>query len=309
VPCFRPIQGYRTASGAFSMTLPNNNPEGFPTRMSVPCGQCIGCRIEQSRMWAVRITHEASQHSQNAFLTLTYRPEDLPSDGSLVKRHHQLFMKKLRKSLGKTPVRFFHCGEYGEQLQRPHYHTILFGYDFPDKVLWKELPSGRLYLSPTLENLWGHGFCTIGAVTVQSAAYVARYVTKKINGELAEDHYRKTDPVTGETHKIQPEYVTMSRRPGVAREWFRQFKTDVYPGDFVVINGKKYKTPRYYDKLLKEEDPLSHERIKEQRLATALAHAENNTPDRLAIREEVLERKTQLLKRGLESDPQSIHHL
>lgn len=130
-------------------------------------------------MWAVRIVHEAQMWPQNSFITLTYRPEDLPQGGSLNVEHYQLFMKKLRARNTGHKIRFFHCGEYGEKLSRPHYHAILFNYDFPDKKVFSEKNGNTIYTSELLEDIWGKGFCTIGDVTFQSAAYVARYVMKK----------------------------------------------------------------------------------------------------------------------------------
>lgn len=219
--------------------------------MMLSCGSCIGCRIEKARQWAVRCVHEASLYSKNCFVTLTYDDRFIPDGGSLDPRHFVLFMKKLRNRYGPK-IRFFQAGEYGEQLARPHHHALLFNFDFPDKELFKETPSGRLYRSPSLEELWGRGFCSIGDVTFQSASYVARYILKKITGEQASGHYGDK----------RPEYTTMSRRPGIGREWFEMWKDDVFPRDFVVSDGKPLKVPDYYTRLFEKERPEAAAAVK-----------------------------------------------
>lgn len=242
--------------------------------MTVPCGQCIGCRLERSRQWALRCVHEASLHEHNCFITLTYNDEHLPFNRTLVKSDFQLFMKRLRKSLG-FPIRFFHCGEYGETTHRPHYHAIIFGWEPDDKVLFNVVNGVRVFTSEKLEKIWGNGFITVGDVTFESAAYVARYVLKKITGDKAAAHYNGR----------LPEYVTMSRRPGIAFDWFQKYWSDVYPHDYVVARGYKCKPPRYYDKCLGDELPYTLETIKRARAAMAALHADDNTPERLNAKE------------------------
>lgn len=261
----------------------------------------MGCRIDRSRQWAVRCAHEASRHSENSYLTLTYRNEALPPGGSLEHRDFQLFMKRLRKRL-EQPVRYYMCGEYGEKLGRPHYHCLLFGYRYPDLKRWKKNESGDwLYTSELLEEDWKLGFCSVGGVSFKSAAYVARYILKKQTGDQAQRHYINIDYETGECWNRKPEYNHMSRRPGIAWEWFQNFNKDVYPDDFCVIEGKRFKTPRYYDKLLKRlEGPEALEEIKAARFEAAKDREADQTPERLAVREEVQTRKLDLLKRGYE---------
>ncbi len=200
--------------------------------IQLPCGQCSGCRLERSRSWAVRCVHEASLHDENCFITLTFNNHYLDPIGSLDKRTFQLFMKRLRKEIAPGKVRFFHCGEYGSKMKRPHHHACLFGFDFPDKWLFDTREGVDLYRSPMLERLWPFGFSTIGEVTFESAAYVARYISKKINGELAPAHYARVDHKTGEMFSILPEYITMSLRPGIAGAWFDKFEGDVFPRIF-----------------------------------------------------------------------------
>lgn len=259
--------------------------------IEVPCGQCIGCRLERSRQWAIRCMHEASLHEENCFITLTYNPENLPEDGSLHVEAFQKFMKRLRKEYAPKKIRFFHCGEYGDKMGRPHYHACLFGIDFPDKKS-HNTRQGIVQSSDTLARLWPFGFNVVGDVTFESAAYVARYITKKVTGEKALEHYTDIDYTTGEVlAERKPEYVTMSRRPGIAHGWFEKYKGDVFPSDNIIVRGKEMKPPKYYDRQYEIIDEEAMKKIKGQRVAKAVQFKENNTERRLRIREEVAENK------------------
>ena len=249
MPCYHPIKAYRskalTVNGKRSLVF--NQKDSTGDVLEIPCGQCIGCRLERSRQWAVRISNEASLYDQNCFITLTYAPEYLPEGGSLVLEHFQKFLKRLRKKYGKS-IRFFHCGEYGEQLGRPHYHACILNFDFPDKYHYRTTARGdRIFRSPSLEQLWPFGNSEIGTVTFESAAYVARYCTKKVTGSLAENHYSRLDAETGEIIQLKPEYVTMSRRPGIGAPWLEKFSRDVYNHDLMVSRGHVMRPPRFYD--------------------------------------------------------------
>jgi len=252
--------------------------------------------------------HESQLHACSSFLTLTYRPESLPADGSLNKKHFQDFMKRLRERLGIS-LRYFHCGEYGEKFARPHYHCILFGYDFPDRVFYRPAEGGALYTSSLLDDVWGHGHCIIGDVTFESAAYVARYVTKKVTGMAADGHYLRFDPESGEIHenpdgslaRRQPEYVTMSRRPGIAADWFKLFQRDVYPSDEVIARGVSCRPPRFYDKLF-EAAHGDMDAVRTRRIGGMRKQADNNTDARLAVRERVTLARISVLKRGYERE-------
>lgn len=252
--------------------------------------------------------HERQLHEDAWFLTLTYRPESLPVDGSLNKKHFQDFMKRLRARLGYQ-LRYFHCGEYGERFARPHYHAIVYGLILRDLVLYRETEVGRLFTSAFLDDVWTHGFVVVGDVTFESCAYVARYVTKKVTGRAADGHYLIFDPDTGEipqapdgsfSHRA-PEYVTMSRRPGIAAGWFERFGSDVYPSDEVIVRGRSCRPPRYYDNLF-EAAHGDMDAVRSRRVATMRKHAANNTEDRLAVRERVTEARVSQLKRGYEDE-------
>lgn len=278
-----------------------NQAEGFKDLpVDLPCGQCIGCRLERSRQWAVRCVHEASLHEDNCFITLTYAEEHLPEGGSLQKEDFQKFMKRLRKSVD-FPVRYFQCGEYGEEYFRPHYHACLFGFDFKDKVLWKVVNDQQYFVSLELQRLWPFGHSTIGAVTFESAAYVARYITKKITGPGKESAYEYCDENTGQVFDRVPEYVTMSRRPGIAAGWFEKFKSDVYPDDFVVMRGRKFRPPKFYKEKFELVSPLDAAKAKAERQVAAELHKDNNTWDRLSVREEIQYLKYDQLKRSYEN--------
>lgn len=252
----------------------------------------------------MRCYHEAQLHEENCFLTLTYDDEHLPEDGSLDLRHFQLFMKRFRKRCGEG-IRFFHCGEYGSKHRRPHYHAIIFGYDFKDKKFFKMVNDYPLYTSVFLDSIWELGYSTIGDVTFQSAAYVARYVTKKVTGEQAEKHYEVMDPETGEITRLKPEYCTMSRGSkklrtgGIGKGWYERFKSDAYPSDFVIVDGVRIRPPRFYDGMLEVEDPNLLRRLKGSRKRRAKEHVEDQTDRRLRDREKVQLAKAELLKREL----------
>lgn len=268
MPCYFPLQAFRarhmTKNGKRAITFDVRESDSSEI-LFLPCSRCIGCRLERSRQWALRCMLEASEHIRNCFITLTFNDENLPKDNSLDVRYFQNFMKKLRKKYGNG-IRFFHCGEYGDKYGRPHYHAILFNHDFDDKVLWKNSGQFPLYRSSALEKLWPYGYSSIGNVTFESAAYVARYVMKKVTGDGAWTHY--LDVETGVIKK--PEYTTMSRKPGIASNWFSRFSSDVYPHDFMFLRGRKMKPPKYFDRMFESKFPDLFEELKAKRLEDSL---------------------------------------
>lgn len=318
--CFHPIHGFRGVDGKFK-TSRSGAYRDLP--LTISCGQCSGCRLEYSRQWAVRATHEAqtcrADNKPTSFITLTYDDDNLPVDGSLDVSHWQLFAKRLRKKIG--PFRFLHCGEYGEQTFRPHYHALIYGYDWiKDRKFWDRTKNGHsLYRSDSLEETWGKGMCPIGDLTFESAAYVARYAMKKQTGVLAKALYgweRKADKLiksvaykgkdrpSGELveqwgYEYKPPYITMSRRPGLGARWLEKYKSDVYPCDEVIINGKQGRPPAYYDRLLERDDPKLHQTLKVRRRLAGSKHDDNNTYDRLAVRETVTNARISVLTRKI----------
>jgi hypothetical protein len=301
--CFKPIQAWRTPDG---QVLFYGSPGVRPVKL--PCGQCIGCRLDRSREWALRCVHEAQLHDKNCFITLTYNPESLPPDTGLRKRDFQNYMKRLRKRIHPAKVRYYMCGEYGDKNGRPHYHAILFGYNYPDWEYFFDSGSGEpVYTSKKLEEDWqNQGFVTVGNMTWQSAAYVARYVMKKINGQLKDKRdpktglkpYERYNQFTGEIVEVIPEYTTMSRRPGIGHGWVREYHGDVYPKDYTTVNGMRQKPPRYYDNFIRNIDPILLDEVKAERELAAYENEENKA-ERLEAREKVKLAQNSQLKRSI----------
>lgn len=303
--CFYPLRAFKTFAG--DVVFYEHKRFDIVQSLWLPCGQCSGCRLERSRQWAMRCVHEASLHTFNSFVTLTYDEAHLPADGSLNYEHYQAFMKRLIYHLG--PVRFYMCGEYGELNWRPHYHACLFGITFSDRESLGKTGSGfEIFRSAQLERIWGHGLCSFGDVTFESAAYCARYCMHKRTGPDADEHYRRFNPLveelrmdmsTGElySHQLVPEFSHMSLKPGIGAAWYEKWSADVFPHDYVVVNGKEVKPPRYYDNLLSREIPEEFDEVKFRRESTGRAMYLDNTEARLAVRERVLNARISLLKR------------
>jgi hypothetical protein len=264
----------------------------------------------------MRILHEHQLKDNSSFITLTYKDEHLPQTGTLIKKDFQDFMKRLREpnlELEWKPnkIRYYHCGEYGENFGRPHYHAILFNCQFHDKIALPKKPrKEQLYTSKILEQIWGKGYVSIGKVTFESAAYVAAYVQKKINGPLKKEHYQIRYDVNKETgefklsptgkHKTQrqQEYATMSRKPGIAGLWFAKHKKDVYPSDNIHINGREMRPPKYYDRLYEIDNPETMEEIKKNRLAEMEKTAYKRTTQALLQAEKTHKARMSLYKRN-----------
>lgn len=239
---------------------------------------------------------------------------------SLSVKEFQRFMYRFRKAVKPTRIKYFHCGEYSPRRPkfiaptnvhpdtvpdglRPHYHACIFGFSFPDKELWSVRDDIAIYSSDFLSDLWGKGFCTVGDLTYESAAYVARYSLKKINGKAKDipDRatgllpYERVCGVTGNIIEVAQEHVTMSN--GIGLEFYNEYRSDMYPRDSVVINGHEVRPPRYYDELYKLEEPELMEEIKEKRIQEMARHVADNTPDRLRERERVKQAQLKMLKR------------
>ena len=307
--CYHPLHAYKGKNkDASKISIVFKRTESWRgIEIDLPCGQCVGCRVERARQWAVRCTHEASLYDQNCFITLTYNDQNIPRNHSLVKTEFPSFIKRVRKKYG-SGIRYFHCGEYGDQFKRPHYHALLFNHDFPDKKFFSERNGNKIYTSDSMSQLWGKGFGTIGQVTFESASYVARYVLKKVTGEKSEEHYEGRIP----------EFVTMSRGSkklgtgGIGRGWFDRFKSDVYPLDRVVVRGRDTRPPRFYDTLYNRIDPSSMALIKIKREDENIKYVTDTMSDgsiirvpdssdiRLLVKEEVKKAEIQTLVRPLE---------
>lgn len=263
----------------------------------------MDCKLEYSRQWAMRGMHEASLYEDNSYITLTFDDEHLPNDESLDKRTWQLFAKRLRKEVSPKKFRFIMCGEYGDARNRPHYHAILFGLDFPDKELYKVERGFNYYNSPTLSFCWPFGHAVIANVTFETVAYVARYVTKKITGDMADEHYQRVDALTGEISHVLPEFFLTSRggrsgERGIGYRWWEEFKSDLKK-DFITVNGVKCRPPKYYDSLLKQTDEGALCKLKKTRVKKAVSMKHNTTLERLSARAQITKSKLKQLPRNL----------
>lgn len=222
--CFYPRDAWRSrqVNESGKRSLVYNVREGFQDmHLQVPCGKCTGCRADQALMWSIRAYHESTLHTQNSFVTLTYDEKHLPVDAKLDKAHLQLFFKRFRRSGNR--VRYFACGEYGEQSRRPHYHAIIFGQDFLGDAI---RINDQLYSSPFLAERWGLGFVSVAPVNMQSICYVCGYTQKKAG-----------DPDT---------FTLMSRRPGIGHDWLDKYKVDLLHEGVVTIEGREYPVPKRY---------------------------------------------------------------
>lgn len=289
MPCYSPLQAYQSLekrpNGKMRLIWCENDPlAGAP--INLPCGQCVGCRLERSRQWAIRCLHEAQMHEENCFITLTVSPDnDITRTTTLVKKDFQKFMKRLRKAFPEKKISYYYCGEYGENNARPHYHACLFGIDFNDKFLWKETNGVKLYRSEELEKIWTLGYSTIGEVNFESAAYVARYIMKKITGKQSAQYYEKVTEC-GEIIQRIPEYTNMSLKSPIGQSFLLKYHKDVYPYDEVIIKGRRVKPPRYYDKIYGEMFPDDMDEIKLKREVLAYDKEEDNTKERLVTKHE-----------------------
>lgn len=298
LPCDSPLDAWRvpgkTANGKAKIVWGREAKQAYDVAKAVeiPCGRCTGCRLEKSRQWAVRIMHELQMHEASSFLTLTYA--EMPKGASLNVEDVQRFLKRLRDRRGYEKLRFYQCGEYGEKNHRPHHHMILFGCDWVgERERVEDTQSGfPQWESQELTETWGHGRATIGEVSFESAAYVARYALKKVTGKAAAGHYSGR----------RPEFATMSRRPGIGAGWLQAHGLgNTYNHDRVVMRGREMLPPKFYDKLLEKSDPRLYEQIKRQR-RPELEFSDNPemASSRLIVRETVRDAAMRLLKRGVE---------
>lgn len=233
----------------------------------IKCGQCIGCRINYAQEWASRMVNEQKYYKDSTFITLTYSPAYLPDNETLVKKELQLFLHRFCmrvKRQGHEKPRYYAVGEYGDKKGRPHYHAIIFGYEFPDKTLFEQSDGYSYYKSKMLEELWPQGMSIIGEANTLTMNYCAKYATKKITGQKAKEHYGKRIP----------EFTLVStgrkENKGIGYRYFKDNWQDMYNRDFVYIHSKgkpyKAKPPRYYDKCLEKEHEDVYIKVKDKRI-------------------------------------------
>lgn len=326
MPCNFPIQAYRSGkvgpNGKKTVVF-DSKKGNIHTAFEVPCGKCIGCRLDHSRMWAMRCSLEASMHEKNSFVTLNYSDENKTQLGlqkgvsknpfrygkeveyvlaPTVKEDLQNFIKKLRHR--KPEVRYYACSEYGEfgPGHHPHYHICLFGVDFNySGVVPHQDPKGEtLYKSDELSELWPHGYHSIGEVNAKTAGYTARYCTKKINGETYRSHYYVVDRFTGRRTEVPTEQAYMSRRPGIGASWYDKYWKDLRK-DYINVEGKIYSIPRFYKERIEKEHPEIHKRNQRRRKIERHKREKDNTPDRRLSKDAVKKRQFQMLERSHEN--------
>lgn len=314
---------YHFLTDAYLMEYQAKNGYPFPEDQItyLPCGKCIGCRLDYSRQWADRCMLELQYHDSSYFVTLTYDDAHVPINYyvdpatgeafpslTLQKRDFQLFMKRLRKRFSDCKIRFFMAGEYGGVTFRPHYHAIIFGLHLNDLKLYKKSPAGyQYYNSPSLQSCWcdkqGNpiGYAVVGEVTWESCAYTARYIMKKAKGE---------DKNVYSDFAIEPEFTLMSRKPGIAR-WYYDDHPDLYDHEAINIStekgGRKIRPPKYFDKLFDIDNPERMQEIRDIRkqiainLQTAkLARTSLCRDELLAVAERAKENQIKSLRRTLE---------
>lgn len=223
--------------------------------VTVSCGKCLQCLQQKSLEWSFRIMDEASQYSENCFITLTYNDDNLPSDGSVSRREVQLFVKRLRKALKPLRVRFFACGEYGKKLLRPHYHIIVFNWFPSDAWFWQKDKKDDLFRSPLLERVWKKGFSSVGKLTLESAKYCAKYMNKF--------QFDRRLFAQNSSRKLCAPFVQMSNRPGIG--YNSVYASDLV-SDRIYRSGKSVKIPRYYLDVM-ERDGVYLEDFKDRRMA------------------------------------------
>lgn len=297
MPCYNPIllfrqEGAFTKSGKSRMVSVgsvSNNPHlvNDDRYIKGSCGQCIGCRLEYSRQWAMRAVHESQFHDHSCFCTFTFDDEHLPADLSVKVRTHQLLMKQIRKKFGNG-IRFIMSSEYGSLHGRPHYHYCLFGLNLPDKQYLFSNNGEKYYTSELIQSVWPNGRVIVGDVTFESVAYVARYVLKKAQ---AKNQYPDRDP----------EFLLTSRRPGLGYKWLEMYGHDAYTNDYIIIRGKKMKPPKYYDAKFAESNPDWIDVIRNNRVSAMVSHVDNQTLDRLITREKCHKARASYLVRPLDN--------
>lgn len=288
--CYHPIPGYQhktmrnpetgklitKISASFIPSDPDNWNE-----IMVPCGQCVGCRLDYSREWAARILMECKEYKNNWFLTITYDPEHVPfghtinketgeliENMTLVPKDLQDFLKRLRRSweydYRHKGIRFFACGEYGEKYGRPHYHLCVMNLPIPDEELefmFTNHEGDQIFNCEKIRKIWGKGLISVGQVTFNSAAYVARYIMKKQKGPDADWYYQSQGKAK--------EFTRMSLKPGIGAKYYETNKERIYQYDNITLpKGRSsitVKPPAYFDKLYDLDEPENLTRIKQAR--------------------------------------------
>lgn len=322
--CTSPLKAYWRSASRDAITF---DVAKSATRIpfALPCGQCLGCRMEKARQWGLRCLNEAKMWPSSYYVTMTYNSDYMPLGGTVCLRDVQLFMKRLRKAATGVPwenpltgkitksPRFFLGAEYGDDNRRPHYHALLFNVRFDD--LREHGKNGRgeiLYTSAHMSRLWGDGggtfgFCTLGAVTFESAVYCAKYALKQIklsdkSTPAAREEWERRYVVydaDGLVYERDREFAVMSRCPGIGALYYEKYGQEIRDHDNVVVAGREVRPPRYYDTKSDAIDPARFAVVKSKRKRQAVLAKPDNTPERLAVKAKLLDIKVAQQERKL----------
>lgn len=274
------------------------SPDGDSVPTALPCGQCMGCRLDRARSWAIRLHLEGLQHEQSCFVTLTYSEENIPYGNSLIPEDLSRFIKRLRKHCGSTRIRYYGVGEYGGFTDRPHYHAVIYGYDFPDRRVYLDRGHYTVDNSRILTKLWPFGHATVQNNSIECAAYVSKYAVKKITGKKAKEWYEKIDSETGEIYTLEPEFARMSRKPGIGHDWLKKYYADLYPKGYVTNgSGNKIPPPEYFNKLYERWFPEEMEALRDDKREENFSRYMEANTERMEARE-IIQTAQHKLKSG-----------
>ncbi len=316
--CHRPLTGWYSKeinekTGLRSLVFEHTYAFEKDMPLEVACKQCNGCLMDRSDDWKVRLYGESLKSNDNFFITYTFSDEELhkrKNPLSVDKRDMQLFNMRLRKKIrsenphkkseepeefkkwnDEMKLKFYQVWEYGHLEGRPHYHSIHFNVPyFDDLVLYSEGKQGdKLYTSKKLDELWGFGLAVIGEVNMKTISYTTNYLTGSKYGDKADEYYSRTDLETGEVYQVEKEGSSMSQ--GLGADFYQDYRSDMYPKDFLTIDGRKMKLPGYFDRLEAIEDDIRFDDIKEKRIEGAMKFSADNTEERRAVIAECAERK------------------
>lgn len=288
--------------------------------IEIPCGKCIGCKLDYSSQWADRMMAEKTNYPDDEvhFITLTYDNDHIPmidtydvltgedhKINTLSKRDIQLFMKRLRKS-SENKLRFYLCGEYGSNTCRPHYHIILYGMKFDDLLpIGNSALNNKYFYSPSLIKIWPYGQNVVAECNWQTCAYTARYVTKKLDDHLKEFYKRFPD--------VQKEFCLMSRKPGIGKDYIDKNSDKYFQYQQTYLNtyngSRKISLNRYFINQLDKIDEALTTSLRDKRKQAAsdrvrfeMLNTSIDQVEYLSLKDELLKNRSKKLIRSFEDN-------